>query len=123
MIYPVRGLLRHWQILDRGKSSSNRQVSDVVYLDNSATSYPKPESVYKRIDHILRHVGGNPGRSGHRMALDASRVIFEAREAAARLFNIRDASRIAFTKNVTEAINAAFKGILRAGDHVVTTSI
>ena len=123
MIYPVRGLLRHWQILDRNKSSSNRQASDVVYLDNSATSYPKPESVYKRIDHILRHVGGNPGRSGHRMALDASRVIFEAREAAARLFNIRDASRIAFTKNVTEAINAAFKGILRAGDHVVTTSI
>src|SRR3972149_3173698 len=123
MIYPVRSLLRHWQILDRGKSSSNRQFSDVVYLDNSATSYPKPESVYKRIDHILRHVGGNPGRSGHRMALDASRVIFEAREAAARLFNIRDASRIAFTKNVTEAINVAFKGILKPGDHVVTTSI
>ena len=95
----------------------------MIYLDNAATSYPKPESVYKRIDHILRHIGGNPGRSGHRMALDASRVIFEARESAAKFFNIKDASRIAFTKNATEAINVAFKGILKPGDHVVTTSI
>lgn len=93
------------------------------YLDNAATSYPKPESVYKRIDHILRSIGGNPGRSGHSMALDAGRVIFEARESAARLFNVKDASRIAFTKNATEAINVAFKGILKPGDHVVTTSI
>lgn len=93
------------------------------YLDNAATSHPKPESVYKRIDHILRYIGGNPGRSGHSMALDAGRVIFEARESAARLFNVKDASRIAFTKNATEAINVAFKGILKPGDHVVTTSI
>lgn len=95
----------------------------MIYLDNAATSYPKPESVYRRIDHIMRHVGGNPGRSGHRMAIDASRVIFEARESAARLFHVKDASRIVFTKNVTEAINVAFKGILKSGDHVVTTSI
>jgi len=95
----------------------------VIYLDNAATSYPKPESVYQRIDHILRHIGGNPGRSGHRMALDASRVIFEARESAAKFFSIKDASRIAFTKNATEAINVAFKGILKPGDHVITTSI
>ena len=95
----------------------------MIYFDNAATSYPKPESVYKRIDHILRSIGGNPGRSGHSMALDAGRVIFEARESAARLFNVKDASRIAFTKNATEAINVAFKGILKPGDHVVTTSI
>lgn len=95
----------------------------MIYLDNAATSYPKPESVYQRIDHILRHVGGNPGRSGHRMSLDASRVIFETRESAGRLFNIKDGSRIVFTKNATEAINLAFKGILKPGDHVVTTSI
>ena len=95
----------------------------MIYLDNAATSYPKPESVYKRIDYILRHIGGNPGRSGHRMALDASRVIFEAREFAAKFFNIKDASRIVFTKNATEAINVVFKGILKPGDHVVTTSI
>ena len=103
--------------------SNTKKVSNGIYLDNAATSYPKPESVYKRIDHILRHIGGNPGRSGHRMAMDASRVIFEARESAARLFNIKDASRVAFTKNATEAINIAFKGILKPGDHVVTTTI
>lgn len=95
----------------------------MIYFDNAATSYPKPESVYQRIDYILRHIGGNPGSSSHRMAIDASRVIFEARESAARLFNIQNAERIAFTKNATEAINAAFKGILKAGDHVITTSI
>lgn len=95
----------------------------MIYLDNSATSFPKPESVYKRVDYILRHIGGNPGRSSHRMALDASRVIFETRESAARLFNIKDSSRIAFTKNATEAINIAFKGLLKAGDNVVTTNI
>lgn len=95
----------------------------MIYLDNAATSYPKPELVYQRIDHILRHVGGNPGRSGHRMALDASRVIFEARESIAKLFNIKDGSRIVFTKNVTEAINIVFKGILKPDDHVVITSI
>lgn len=95
----------------------------MIYLDNAATSYPKPESVYQRIEHVLRHIGGNPGRSGHRMALDASRVVFETRESAGRLFNIKDASRIAWTKNATEAINIALKGILNPGDHVVTTSI
>src|SRR3989337_4351749 len=118
MIYPARN-----SHIKKSSVSNTEKASNGIYLDNAATSYPKPEPVYQRIDHILRHIGGNPGRSGHRMAMDASRVIFEARESAARLFNIKDASRIAFTKNVTEAINAAFKGILRAGDHVVTTSI
>ena len=118
MIYPVRN-----SHIKKSSASNTEKASNGVYLDNAATSYPKPESVYKRIDHILRHIGGNPGRSGHRMAMDASRVIFEARESAARLFNIKDASRVAFTKNATEAINIAFKGILRPGDHVVTTSI
>ena len=88
----------------------------MIYLDNSATSFPKPESVYKRMDYILRHIGGNPGRSGHSMALDASRVIFNTRESLARLFNIKDSSRIIFTKNATEAINLAFKGLLNLGD-------
>lgn len=94
----------------------------MIYLDNAATTYPKPEAVYQRIDHILRHIGGNPGRSAHSSALEASRVIFHTREVLSRLLNIRDASRLVFTKNATEAINLALKGILRPGDHVVTTS-
>src|SRR3972149_1654716 len=118
MIYPARS-----SHIKKSSVSNTEKASNGIYLDNAATSYPKPEPVYQRIDHILRHIGGNPGRSGHRMAMDASRVIFEARESAARLFNIKDASRVAFTKNATEAINIAFKGILKPGDHVVTTTI
>jgi cysteine desulfurase family protein len=95
----------------------------MIYLDNAATSYPKPEPVYRRVDEILRHVGGNPGRGSHRMALDASRVIFETRESIARLLNIKDSGRVVFTKNATESINLALKGLLRAGDHIVTTTI
>lgn len=123
VIYPVRNSHINKSSVSNKDISLTKKASNRVYLDNAATSYPKPESVYQRIDYILRHIGGNPGRSGHRMALDASRIIFETRESAAKLLNIKDASRIAFTKNATEAINVAFKGILKPGDHVVTTSI
>lgn len=94
----------------------------MIYLDNGATSYPKPGPVYDAVSHVLRAVGGNPGRSSHRMAVEAARVVFTARESAARLINVNDSSCIAFTKNATEAINAGIKGLLRPGDHVVTTS-
>ncbi len=94
----------------------------MIYLDNAATSYPKPECVHTRVDEVLRKIGGNPGRGSHRMALEAGRVIFSTREALARLLNVPDASRLVFTKNATEAVNIALKGLLRRGDHVVTTS-
>lgn len=93
-----------------------------IYLDNAATTYPKPEAVHKRVEEIIKDIGGNPGRSSHRMALDAGRVIFNARESLGKLLNVPDASRIAFTKNATEAMNIALKGFLKPGDHVVTTS-
>ncbi len=94
----------------------------MIYLDNAATSFPKPEPVYRRIDEILRKISGNPGRASHRMALEASRVIFKSRELVARLINAPDSSRVAFTKNATEAVNIALKGLLKKGDHVVTTT-
>lgn len=94
----------------------------VIYLDNAATTYPKPEQVYRRVDYVLRRIGGNPGRGSHRMALEASRVVFEAREAVAALIGAGDSSRVVFTKNATEAINIALKGVVGPGDHVVTTS-
>ena len=95
----------------------------MIYLDNAATSFPKPETVYQSVDNILRNVGGNPGRASHRMALEASRLVFHAREALAKAIGCADSSRIVFTKNATEAINIALKGFgLRPGDHVVTTS-
>lgn len=93
-----------------------------IYMDNAATSFPKPESVCKRVNEVLTSIGGNPGHSSHSMAVEASRVIFEARESIARVMNAPDSSRIIFTKNATEAINVALKGILTSGDHVITSS-
>ena len=94
-----------------------------IYLDNSATSFPKPESVYLAVDAALRHCGANPGRGGHRMALEASRLVFEARETVAEFFSIADASRLVFTSGATESINIALFGLLNPGDHVVTTAM
>lgn len=100
----------------------SKKTERLIYLDNAATSFPKPEAVYRRVDEVLRVISGNPGRASHRMALEASRVIFSARESTARLFSVRDASRIAFTKNATEGINIALKGLLKPGNHAVTSS-
>lgn len=94
----------------------------MIYLDNAATSFPKPEAVYRMIDEVLREKGGNPGKASHRLAIEASRVVFRAREAVAMLMGIPDSSRVVFTKNATEAINIALKGLLKAGDHLVTST-
>lgn len=94
-----------------------------VYLDNAATTYPKPEEVYGAVERFMREVGGSAGRSGHRRALETGRMAYSAREALARLFNVEDPLRIAFTKNATEAINTALRGLLKPGDHVVVSSV
>ncbi len=94
-----------------------------IYLDNAATSHPKPESVYRAVDHALREIGTSPGRGGYRRGLDATRIVFGARESLAELFGIKDSSRLAFTSSATEALNLAIAGILRPGDHAVTTTM
>ncbi|HUV90978.1 MAG TPA: aminotransferase class V-fold PLP-dependent enzyme [Anaerolineae bacterium] len=94
-----------------------------VYLDNAATSWPKPEAVYRALDHFMRKVGATPGRGGHRREEEAQRIADQAREALARLFNAPDPQGIVFTMNATQAINMALKGLLKPGDHVVTSSI
>jgi cysteine desulfurase family protein len=94
-----------------------------IYLDNAATSHPKPEAVYRAVEHALREIGASPGRGGYRLAMDATRLVFEAREALAELFGIRDSSRIVFTGSATEALNLAIGGLLRPGDHVVTSTM
>lgn len=95
----------------------------MIYLDNAATSHPKPESVYEAADHALRRVSANPGRSGHQMAIEADRLIFESRETVARLFGISHPERIVFTPNATAALNLAIKGLVGPGGHCVTTSM
>ena len=95
----------------------------MIYFDNAATSWPKPPGVAEAMAHFMNHVGANPGRSGHRLSLEAGRVVYEAREAVAEIFNVSDPLRVVFGANVTEALNLALRGFLRAGDHVVTSSM
>jgi cysteine desulfurase family protein len=95
----------------------------MTYLDNAATSFPKPEGVYAALDHFARHSLANPGRAGHKMALAAERALEDGRHRLNRFFNGRSPERWAFTLNCTDALNMAFKGLLNDGDHVVTSDL
>lgn len=95
----------------------------LIYLDNAATSFPKPEQVIVAVENTLRTNAANPGRGGHELSLSAGRLIMECRETVARFFGIADASRVAFTANATEAINLGLFGVLQPGDRVVTTTM
>jgi len=95
----------------------------MIYFDNAATSWPKPPVVIEAMSHFLREVGASPGRSGHRQAVAASRIVYNAREALAQLFNAPDPLRIVFTHNVTEALNLCLQGYLRPGDHLIISSL
>jgi cysteine desulfurase family protein len=94
-----------------------------IYFDNAATSWPKPPAAREALELYFGLAGGNPGRSAHRMSVEAARVVERARSGLAELLGIADAGRIALTKNATEALNLALYGLLRPGDHVVTTSV
>ena len=95
----------------------------VLYFDNAATSWPKPPAVGEAMRAYLDDTGGSPGRSGHRMAIAAGRLVAEARMNLAELFNVDDPSRVVFTKNVTEALNLAVLALVQPGDHVITSAI
>jgi cysteine desulfurase / selenocysteine lyase len=94
-----------------------------VYLDNAATSWPKPPTVATAMVHYLNEIGANPGRSGHSFSIEAGRLVASAREAVAELFHAEDPLRVVFGANVTEALNLALFGLLERGDHVITSSI
>jgi cysteine desulfurase family protein len=93
----------------------------VIYLDNAATTWPKPEAVYRALDEFARQAAANPGRSGHRMAVAAEAKVADARARVARLLNAESPDRIVLTMNATDALNIAIKGLVRPGDHVVTS--
>ena len=93
----------------------------MIYFDNAATSWPKPDSVPAAMERCLRERCANPGRSGHKLSIDAGRVVYEARERVARLFGLADPLSVVFTKNATEALNLALLGLLAPGDHVITS--
>jgi cysteine desulfurase family protein len=94
-----------------------------IYLDNAATTWPKPLAVYDAVDNYLRHNGAAAGRGVYREAVEADRLVEGARAKVARLIHAPDPSRVVFTLNATDALNLALHGLLRRGDHVVTTEV
>src|SRR5262245_43092486 len=94
-----------------------------VYLDNAATSFPKPETVYRALDEFARQSLANPGRAGHKMALAAERTLDDCRHLLNQFFHGEAAERFVFTLTCTDALNMAFKGVLADGDHVVTSDL
>lgn len=98
-------------------------MDKLIYLDNAATSFPKPLQATEAMVYFMNNVGANPGRGGHPLSLEAQQIVQSARENLARLFNIDKSSRISFTLNVTESLNMVFNGFLKHGDHIVITAM
>lgn len=98
-------------------------MDDLIYLDNGATSFPKPEEVYEFMDSFHRSNGVSPGRSGCDLSIETGNIIEEARKALTAYFNGSDSNRLVFSLNSTDALNLAIHGLLRHGDHVITTSV
>lgn len=109
-----REIINKW---DRGGC----EVEEIIYLDHAATSWPKPPAVGDAMLNAMEIAGANPGRGSHRMAVQASRVLFEARKSISHMFGIKNANDIAFGSNTTEALNLAIQGSLKEGDHVIAT--
>jgi len=95
----------------------------MIYLDNAATTWPKPQQVVTAVEEALVHKGGNAGRGGHGAAIQVGRMIHQTREDLCTLFGTDDPTRVIFTHNATHALNQALFGLLQKGDHVITSSI
>ncbi len=92
-----------------------------IYLDNAATTWPKPEAVYDAVDHYQREIGAPNGRSGYREAQESNRIVERARQGVAELIGAEDPSHIILGLNCSDMLNMAIRGVVRPGDHVVTT--
>lgn len=95
----------------------------MIYLDNAATTFPKPASVPREVIRCMNDYCGNPGRSGHALSLAAASKIFECRCEISELFGVGDPLRVIFTSNTTHALNLIIKGILKKGDHVIISDL
>jgi len=98
-------------------------MRDLIYLDNAATSYPKPEDVYQAMDHYYRNFGVNPGRSGYDLCMEAQEVIENTRQTLTNFFNGNDSNRLCFSYNSTDALNLILFGMLKKGDHAISTTL
>jgi cysteine desulfurase family protein len=95
----------------------------LIYLDNAATSFPKPEEAYVFMDRFYRSHGVNPGRSGYDLCMETGQLVDDTRKQLTRFFNGTDPDRLVFSYNSTDALNLALFGLLSRGDHAVTTTI
>lgn len=95
----------------------------MIYFDNGATTFPKPDSVVRAVSNTLRFYGANPGRSGHNMSIKSAEIMYNCRVNVAKLFGIEEPEKVIFTNNCTTAINCVIKGILKEGDHAVISSL
>ncbi len=95
----------------------------MIYLDNAATSFPKPSEVYDQVLNCMKNYCANPGRGSHDMSVKSALKIMETREEICELFNIPSPLNLIFTSNATEALNISIKGALKRGDHVISTVI
>lgn len=98
-------------------------MEHLIYLDNAATSFPKPEPVYTFMDQFFRRAGVNPGRSGYDLCIEAGQLVEDTRRALTRFFGGTDPNRLVFSHNSTDALNLALFGTLARGDHAITTTV
>lgn len=95
----------------------------MIYLDNAATTFPKPESVINASVELMKNFGGNPGRGGHLLSRKCGEKVYECRELLSKLIGAKNPEEIIFTKNATEAINLAIKGTVKKGDEIIISSM
>lgn len=100
-----------------------KMISDIIYLDNAATTFPKPDGALDRMIELYKEKGVSPGRGSYDLAFEAEDLVYDLRTRLARLFNTPDPQRVIFTLNATDALNIAIHGILKKGDHVVSTRL
>ena len=98
-------------------------MNNVIYLDNAATSWPKPPEMLEAMRLFNEEIGANSGRSGYQRSVQSARIVYDTRQRLADLFNFPDPLRVVFTSNVTESLNLALYGLLKPGDHVITSSM
>jgi len=95
----------------------------MIYFNNAATTWPKPDSVYTAADDFFRNSGMNPGRSGSMEKIDAVQLIYEIREKVADFFSIKNSAHLVFNSGATESLNTVIKGVLKKGDHVIASKV
>ena len=113
--------LSYTPLYEHAQAAVRERGMRLIYLDNAATSFPKPRCTVQAMADALETSGANPGRAGHRLSLAAGRIIEICRQHIAEMLGEADASRVAFAQNTTDALNMAIHGAVHTGDHVVST--